>query len=102
MKTRHQEETTEGLNANINESHLQTSQISSKQHKDSFSEWSSLKAGGCWVKKNKKGEAYLSGSCQLSEDALKKLIENGGKLNFHIYKNAFQEGNQPFYNFYTL
>lgn len=102
MKTRHQEEITGDSSVNTRVHQLNTEQTSSGQQKDSFSEWSRLKAGGCWIKKNKKDEAYLSGSCQFSEETLKKLVENGGKLNFHIYKNAFQEGNQPPYNFYTL
>ena len=102
MKTLHQEGTTEDSSASTNVSHLNINQTSLKQQKDSSNEWSKLKAGGCWIKNSKKGEAYLSGSANLSEEALKKIVENGGKLNFHIYKNAFQEGNQPTYNFYIL
>ena len=102
MKTRHQERTTEDSSASTKVTHLNINQTSLKQQKNSSNEWSKLKAGGCWIKNSKKGEAYLSGSANLSEEALKKIVENGGKLNFHIYKNAFQEGNQPTYNFYIL
>jgi hypothetical protein len=102
MKTVHQEETTEGLNANTSVSHPNTSQISSERQRGSFSEWSDKKVGGCWIKSNRKGDSYLSGRAKLSQEVLKKLIENGGDLNFHIYKNTFQEGNQPSYNFYIL
>ena len=102
MKTRHQEGIIEDSNASTNVSHLNTNQTSSKQQQASFSEWSKLKAGGCWIKNSKKGESYLSGAVNFSEDMLKKIAENDGKLSFHIYKNAFQEGNQPTYNFYIL
>ena len=102
MKTRHQEEIIEGSNVNTGAFHPRVSQIYSGQRKDSFSEWSEKKVGGCWIKNSKKGDSYLSGRVKLTPDILKKLAENGGSFDFHIYKNAFQEGNQPYYNFFIL
>jgi hypothetical protein len=102
MKTRHQEEITEDSRANTNVSHTNTNQTSSKQRQDSFSDWSNLKSGGCWIKQSKSNTSYLSGSGKFTKEALKKLIENEGKFNFHIYKNSFQEGGQPPYNLYIL
>lgn len=102
MKTRHQEEIIEDSNANTSASHPSTSRISSQQQRDSFSEWSEKKVGGCWIKNSKKGDAYLSGCVKFTPEILKKLVENDGDFNFHIYKNTFQEGNQPSYNVYIL
>jgi len=102
MKTRHQEEIIEDSNANTSAFHPSTSRISSEQQRDSFSEWSEKKVGGCWIKNSKKGGAYLSGRVKFTPEVLKKLVENDGNFNFHIYKNTFQEGNQPSYNVYIL
>jgi len=102
MKTRHQEEIIEDSNANTSAFHPSTSRISSEQQRDSFSEWSEKKVGGCWIKNSKKGDAYLSGRVKFTPEVLKKLVENDGNFNFHIYKNTFQEGNQPSYNVYIL
>jgi len=102
MKTRHQEEIIEDSNANTSAFHPSTSRISSEQQRDSFSEWSEKKVGGCWIKNSKKGDAYLSGRVKFTPEVLKKLVENDGDFNFHIYKNTFQEGNQPSYNVYIL
>lgn len=86
METRHQEETIGDSSVNINGSQLKTSQTSSKQQKDSSSNWTDKRVGGFWIRKDVSGNNYLSGS----------VILQGDKPEcFHIFKNHSQFENGP-------
>lgn len=86
MKTRHQEGATEDSSANTSEFRQKTNQTSLERQKDSSSDWTKKRVGGFWIKEDKLGSKYLSGSI---------ITEEGKVESFHIYKNRSKSESSP-------
>jgi len=93
MKTKYQEESTEGSNANTNELQQKQGETLLSQQDSSSNKWGDKEVGSFWVRQTKKGDQYLSG----------KVVIDGKVHNLHIYKNAYYEGNgQPMFKGYKV